>query len=316
MREQKVREIVVEDQAQVLELCRSRPFPDTAFRHPEKTRQGALALVEQAFPLLGSDPKTRALGLFEGEQLMAYTLFRTGEIESITREPQTVMGDYYTPEQEQFEALFSESKKVASSAGDHYLVFDLFSDSPQLEPWAQSLGFVPELIRVVRQVTPDHKGASDDRFRVRRAKELELLFIIKLVSQNSPLYRPAGRTIDPAKLQQGFVNSYSSLSARDNKKVPLLIESVEGGQPLGYLIVEPNRVPGGELTLYIYDIAVLPETRGQGLARYLLGGGESLLARMGGGVFYGDISADNTPAVKTQQALGFSIDSTRYGARL
>lgn len=120
------------------------------------------------------------------------------------------------------------------------------------------------------------------------------------------------------KLQQRFVNLYSEMDPNDKTKVPLVLEERSSKELLGYIILEPRRVfvTQGKLILYIYDIAVSDTAHGKGLSRYLCGGGEALLAKMGGGVFFGDISADNVLAVGAQKGLGFQLDSTRWGLRL
>lgn len=273
------------------------------------------AQLETFFSSEVVQPNLIAKVLLEGEDICGFLLLEVNEEESITKQSQTLICDYMASTYSQFECLMQAACAEAGIFGNEYVVVSNYSDCEEQSEWLERFGFHQELLRVARFVEPNHQAAEDPDYRIRRATDNDILFIMRLVAGNSPIYCPANREVDKALIQQGFVNSYTTLSPREKKRVPLVLVDRESDDPVGYIILEPGRVLGGErtLTLYIYDIAVAPEIPRRGLSRFLCGGGEMLLAKMGGGVFYGDISADNDLAVGAQKGLGFTVDSTRWG---
>lgn len=253
--------------------------------------------------------------LEEAGKVVGFLLLQRHEVESITREKQSLLCDYHAQSWEQFAFLMEQARAFTAQGGDTFLIGWNYSDSRQKAEWLERFGFRRELVRAVKVVPAGCRGYEHPDYRMRPATTNDTTFIMRLVAENSPIYCPAHRDVDIAKVQAGFVNAYSSLGLRNKKKMPLIFEHKESEEPVGYLIVEPGRAVGPDkrLILYIYDIALAPELGRRGLSRALCGAGETLLGGMGGGVYYGDISADNVPALGAQKSIGFEVDSVRWG---
>lgn len=314
-----LREVRLSDKSSLLKLCNERPYPDSLFMEKEPMRETVAGNLEQFFQSEAAPQELTIRVLEEDGQVCGFIILDVNDQESITKQAQTLICDYHVKSWEQFEYLFQWAAETARDAGGEYLVVSNYSrGGEQNQAWLEKLGFQPELLRVARYIEAGQTGAAHPDYRVRKATDNDMLFIMRLVANNSPIYCPAGREVDRELIQAGFVSAYTSIGPRNKKRVPLILEERATGEPLGYIIVDPGKVIGATktVTLYIYDIAVAPEAPTRGLSRYLCGGGETLLGRMGGGVFFGDISADNQLAVGAQKGLGFEVDSIRWGLKL
>ena len=315
----RLREVQAKDRAALLRLCRERPYPRSLFMGEDDMREVVSKHLDELFGGALKPPNLLAKVLVDGEdEVVGFLLLEVNQVESITKQLQTAMCDYHARDQEEFAILVEGARLEAASRNNEYLVVSNFTDFGERVAWLEACSFRPELLRVARAILAEHGAAEHPNYRVRKAGDNDMLFIMRLVAGHSPIYCPAHRPVDKEKIQQGFLMAYTTISPRDKKRVPLIIEDKTSGEPLGYIILEPGRVLGGDrrLTLYIYDIAVDSEVPVRGLSRYLCGGGEKLLARMGGGVFYGDISADNELALGAQRGLGFEVDSVRWGVKI
>lgn len=313
-----VRSLQSEDRAALRAICQSRGYPESIFLTPEQRRAKVLEILDRHFLDLANHPETRCQVVEEDGEVTAYALCLAQQVEGTTGDLQTDLLDFYSPTPRQFEPLIARVKEVARSDGDSYLVSQVFSSQKREAMWLAKAGFRVEQHRNCREIAPTDQAPEHPDYRLRRARQSEMLFIMRLGMTHSPLYTPAGRPIDPAAVQARFLSVYSELDVRDKKKVPLVLVHREVDIPVGYIILQPKRVdiPKGKLTLYIYDVAVGEEVKGQGLGRYLDYGGMNLLARMGGGIYFGDTPGENVLAQSAAEALGFQADSKRWGFAL
>ncbi len=307
-----VREVVEQDRQQILALVEQRDYPDSVFFGPEVIRPEIHRFLDACLQTSREGYRIRLFAAEREDGLIGYLMGFVGERESITGQPQMWVADCWARAQETYHRLLDRAALEASQWGDQFLVAYSYSSSPQASERLADYGFHPELIRVVKRVEPQEEGARHPDYRVRAARPNDKMFVLALISEHSPIYVPAGRNIEPSSMRKNFVGSYVDLSMTDPKRVVLILEQKESRQALGYIILEPNKTYRS-LTLYIYDIAVEPGLRGKGLSHFLMGQAETLLGRMGGGVLFGDVSADNQQAVGAQKGLGFQVDSTRWG---
>lgn len=310
-----VRNATLQDRASVLELCLKRDYPHSTFLGKDQMKKVVSGHLAAFFGSSEHSLKLVAKVLEEQEQIVGFLLLEVNEQESITKQSQTVICDYHAADADQFHQLVRSALEVASENKDEYLIVSNYEDFSARVCWLEEVGFKQEILRVAKVVSPSHQAAEHPNFRIRKATDNDMLFIMRLVADHSPMYCPANRGVDKELVQRGFLQAYTSITPRNKKRVPLILEDKRCKDLAGYIILEPGRVfgEGGALTLYIYDIAIAPEITDKGLSRYLCAGGERLLAQMGGGVLFGDISADNRLAVGAQKGLGFSLDSTRWG---
>jgi hypothetical protein len=313
-----VRPLAVDDRAGLRAMCEKRDYPDSIFLTPAERKAKVIAVLEKNFDSLHAHPNLRCLVVEEAGRLVGYSLSLAGDLEGTTGDRQTDLLDFYTPTPRQFEPLIARVKEQARADGDAYVVCTVYHSQKREAMWLAKEGFRVESLRNCREIAPDSVSPEHPRYRLRRARQSEVMFIMRLVMTHSPLYAPAGRPVDPHAIAMRFLSVYSELNVRDKKKVPLIMAERETDIPVAYMILQPKRVeiPHGKLTLYTYDVAVGEEAKGQGLGRYLNFGGMNLMARMGGGIFYGDTPADNTIAQSASEALGFRPDSKRWGFAL
>ncbi|MGE0491648.1 MAG: N-acetyltransferase family protein [Vulcanimicrobiota bacterium] len=309
-----VREGGPEDLEALLELARTKVY----YRSHLLERGELQELTEGMLKyLVGSDASVRVLLADDDGEVGGYFLLKTGEVESITREPQTLIADYGLVEPDCFEALLDRADEIGRQVGDRYLVVHtLYLSEP--EEWFCLAGFTAEISRTVKRIEPGARAPQHPRFPVRRARPNDQMFIMWLNTQCSPVYLPAGREVDRLKISQGFLESYAELKIGDPNHLYFIADDQKSGDPVGFLILQLGRLTVGrkDLTAYVYDIAAHPDFRGNGISYYLLGNGEQALGEAGGGYLIGDISMGNPIAIKTSESLGFHQDSRRWGRPL
>ena len=313
-----VRPLESDDRAALRAMCAGRTFPDSIFLSPEQRKAKVLSILDSRFDTLKAQPNVRCHVVEEEGALVGYAICVAREMEGTTGDLQTELLDFHVPTPRQFEPLIRAVKETARRDGDAYVVSSVFASQKREAMWLAKEGFIVEQVRNCREIAPDSVSPEHPRYRLRKARQSEILFIMRLVMTHSPLYVPAGRPIDPQEIAARFLAVYSELDVRDKKKVPLVLAERETDFPVAYMILQPKRVevPNGKLTLYTYDVAVGEEAQGLGLGRYLNFGGMNLMAKMGGGIFFGDTPADNTIAQSASEALGFLPDSKRWGLSL
>lgn len=313
-----VRHLLPTDAGALKVVCATRPFPESIFLSAEERRAKVLEVLDDHEHFLWRAEGMRGLAVEVDGELVGYALFRLGQTEGTTGDLQTELLDFYTRSPLEFEPLLSQVIEQARTAGDSYVVAEVFSPQKREAMWLAKAGFRIEQHRNCRDVPPASVSPEHPRFHLRRAHQREMLFIIRLAMTHSPLYTPAGRKVDPHAVSARFMGVYAEMDVRDKHKVPLVLVENRSDLPVGYIILQPKRVeiPGGKLTLYTYDVAVGEEAHGQGLGRYLSFGAMNLMAKMGGGILYGDTPADNKLAQSASEGLGFRSDSHRWGLGL
>lgn len=313
-----IRPLQNDDREGLLALCQKRTFPESVFLTSEERRRHVIASIERNFETLTTTPEVRCLVIEEEGEIVGSSLCMANTEEGTTGDRQTDLMDFHAPSPRHFEPLLEHILRQAKADGDAYVVSHIFDSQKREAMWLAKAGFRVESFRNAQEVAAGAVFPEHPNFRLRRARQSEVLYIMKLVITHSPLYAPAGRPVDSKAISARFLGVYSELDVKDKKKVSLIMAHRETDEPVGYMILQPKRVeiPQGKLTLYNYDIAVGEEAKGQGLGRYFNFGGMNLLAKMGGGVFFGDTPADNSIAQSASEALGFRPDSKRWGLSL
>ncbi len=93
-----------------------------------------------------------------------------------------------------------------------------------------------------------------------------------------------------------------ALEAELDNECSHMLSAVENGRAVGYVLLY---IVAGEAD--IVRVAVLPEFRGQGIARALL---QQALSKVGGAVFL-DVRESNIPAINLYKSLGFEDTGVR-----
>ncbi|MFA5506037.1 MAG: hypothetical protein WC314_21290 [Vulcanimicrobiota bacterium] len=313
-----VRPLRFEDREDLRTFCEQREYPDSVFASPELARRLTLEDFEPAFESVMAQDEIFSLVAVLRGKIVGYVLGRLNETESITQDPQTEIINYSVSAQPVFHMLMAESVRLAREAGDHYLVCHTTETQEREKRWAEAFGLKTELYRTYMTVKAGESFPSHPEYLVRRARDHEMLFVMSVVANHSPAYIPAHRPVDKKAVQAGFVDSYSSIRSNDKKKVPLVLYHKPSGDLLGYMILMPQRLfrGRGPLAMYMYDIAIGSLGEGKGLSRWLALGSKALMAKMGGGLLFGDVSPENKLALSATLALGSRIDSRRWGIKV
>lgn len=314
----RVESLTVDDRVDLLGYLQQREYPKSVFAEPAFLKKLSLDAFEATFGAVFEHEEIEALIARDGNSVVGFTLFQYHEVESITRENQTVFLDLSCKDQDVFNLLVGRAVKMAREKGDPYLVYHTYETQFYERKWAKDFGMHPELLRTYMSVKKGDKVERHPDYILRKAESHELLFIMKVVSQHSPAYIPANRPVDRKQIQEWFVQAYARLKVTDKKKVPLVLERRSTGDLMGYMILQPQRLFAGKgpVGMYTYDIAIGPNGAGLGLSRYLAEGSKELMEKMGGGFLYGDVSPENRLALSATLALGSKIDSRRWGFKL
>lgn len=313
-----VRPVELVDKAGLREFCQNRKHPDSAFISAEEMKRHSLRTLDQSFEALAELEELDCWVALKDQRPIGYLIAQSGQTESITGESQTVVLEAAAANKAAFDRLLEVAVARAREAEDDYIVIYTYQTQKVEQLWVHAFGFKQELLRHYLEARPGQNFDHHPDYQLRPAAEHELLFILRVVADHSPAYIPGNRPVDELEIRKGFVNSYTDLSVRDRKKVPCVLAARSGEELVGYIILKPGRMLGdtGPLGLYVYDIAIGSQGHGKGLSRYLVSGTQELLKKMGGGFIYGDVSATNSLAVSAQRALGFQLDSIRWGMAL
>ena len=314
----RIEPLAVDDRGDLQSYLQLREYPKSVFAEPDFLKKLTLDAFDQTFEAIFQHQELEALLARDDDKVVGFALFQYHEVESITREKQTVFVDLSCRDQEVFNLLLSRASEMARAKGDPYLVYHTYETQFYERKWAKDFGMQPELLRTYMSVKKGDTVERHPDYILRKAQSHELLFIMKVVSQHSPAYIPANRPVDRKKIQEWFVQAYARLPVTDKKKVPLVLERRSTGDLMGYMILQPQRIFGdkGPVGMYTYDIAIGPNGAGLGLSRYLAEGSKELMEKMGGGFLYGDVSPENRLALSATLALGSKIDSRRWGFKL
>lgn len=293
-------------------------FPHSAFLSSQGKYEMTLRHFETSFESILTESDCCAVLAVEYGNILGIVVIKTGRKESITQEKQSEILELISDGQETFRELLILAAKEARKAGDAYLVYHTLESQALEKSWAKEFGFQTELVTTYIKIPAGESFESHPDYRLRKAEEHEILFILGVITDHSPAYIPAHRVIDKEEIQASFLDSYSELSSQDKKRVPLVLERISSGALLGYIILQPNRLLGktGPLTMYLYDIAIGPKGYGLGLSRWIELGAKQLMSKMGGGFLYGDVSPANKIAMSANLSWGTQIDSRRWGLKL
>lgn len=251
-----VRPLSTDDFTDLVALCARRPFPESVFFTPEERRSNLLKALDERFSSFWSVPGASCLVVAQEGRITGYALSLANQIEGITGELQTELLDFYCPTPFEFEPLLAEVVAGARENHDSYLVCQVFSGQKREALWLSKAGFGVEQNRNFREIHPTSLAPEHPDYRLRRAQQREMMYVIRMAMKYSPLYTPAGRNVDPQEVSRRFLSVYSQMDVRDKKKVPLVLAERATDLPVGYIILQPKQIAGTKrrLTLYTYDV--------------------------------------------------------------
>jgi hypothetical protein len=226
-----------------------------------------------------------------------------GQTDFSTGQPETVV-----VEQIGFDGpMLDFLKKRARAWGDEFLAVRHFPEDEPLGAALSSLGLAPELTRITRGTAPLLEVSGG----VRPLANGDRPFVSRLHVECSPFYRSSNR--QGADL--GAIDALSHYLGLDLNRYPGWVDESRRG----YVLLE--RDFGLDLLerkgVYLYDIAVRPQSWGQGLAVSLHEAAMRGAAELGYQTVIGDIAFANERAFRVAtEKLGYQVEWRRWGVNL
>lgn len=304
------------DLAALEELRGAVKYPGSHFFDRESYHQTAIQRLRECLPHLHEFPDHRCLVLVQDERPVGYLLFEVDHEHGVTHELQAQLLDYAVFSFEALEALVHRARKIVAAFENVYLVVDLPAADKRTQLWFYRCGFRAEQHRAVKLIARGHRGAASPDFRIRKAENSDLPFILEVHSAYTGAYLPAGRDTDLETLEFRYQLFYLGLDL-DNKADSThyqILEEASSGRPAGYIFIKEGPVFGATPSFYVYDVAIAPAYAGRGLSRYMIGAAETLAGREGA-LLYGDGSL-STPVIASWHAqMGYQIDTYLFSLR-
>ncbi len=264
----------------------------------ELRREADLQALEQFWSgWLANDQVTLLVGT-ESFAIAAHsqTDFATGQPETIVVE-QVGLDD----------SMLQLLKARARQWGDEFLALRHYPEDLGLGLLLPELGMAPELTRITRATAP----LRPVELKVRPARARDRAFMSRLHIECSPFYRSSNRQV----ADLGALDALSNYLSLDLQHYLGWVDE----HRQGYVLLERDFTLDllDRKGVYLYDIAVRPDSWGKGLAVALH---ESAMAgawALGYETVIGDIAFENERAfwVATEK-LGYQVEWSRWGVNL
>ena len=205
------------------------------------------------------------------------------------------------------EEMLRQLAERAVQWGDEFLAFRHYPEEKELGQQLPELGLAPELTRVTRATTALHPVTVP----VRPASSRDRAFMGRLHVEFSPFYRSSNRKgVDPDAME--VLSHYLSL---DLQRYLGWVDE----QRQGYVLLQRD-FPLDLLErkgVYLYDIAVDPNSWGRGLAVSLHEASMRGARESGYQTVVGDIAFENERALwVATEKLGYQVEWQRWGRNL
>lgn len=264
----------------------------------ELRRQADLTALEQFWSgWLANDQVTLLVGP------ECFALAAHAQSDFATGQPETILVEQVGLNAEVLGFLLERARKWQ----DEFLALRHYPEDTELGELLPRLGLAPELTRVVRSTQP----VREVRQPVRPARARDRGFMSRLHVEHSAFYRSSNR--EGAEL--GTLDALAHYLSLDLKRYLGWVD--EGGQ--GYVLLERDFTLDllQRKGVYLYDIAVRPESWGQGLAVSLHEAAMAGVAELGYETVVGDIAYENERAFWVAvEKLGYGVEWRRWGVNL
>ncbi len=301
----KVRKARPEDLDSLTELKRRMPYPGSLFT--DEATFYAEACERLKILLQEERPDWRVLVLTQNEQQTGYLVFMADDEHGVTHQLQSLIVDYAVFSFEALEKLTQRARKIVTAFENLYLVTELPAEDKRLQLWFFRCGFRPEQNRAARRFPLGYQGKSSPAYVIRKARQVDLPFILETHAAYPEAYRPAGRDVDLETIEFRYQLTYAAFDLdNDNDTLYFILEEASTKIQAGYMIVKLTPIG-----LYIYDVAVAPKYGGRGLSAYLIGHAETLAGKEGS-VLYGDGSLGTRTIASWHAQMGYTVDTIRF----
>ncbi len=198
-------------------------------------------------------------------------------------------------------------RERAGQWGDEFLALRHYPEDTALGDLLPELGLAPELTRVVRSTQP----LCQVRQAVRPARARDRGFMSRLHVEHSAFYRSSNRV----GAELGTLDALTHYLSLDLMRYLGWVDEASRG----YVLLERDFSLDllERKGVYLYDIAVRPESWGQGLAVSLHEAAMAGAAELGYATVVGDIAYENERAFWVAvEKLGYAVEWRRWGVNL
>ena len=257
----------------------------------------------------------------DGGRPLGYLVLATDIEETITKEQQVMIYDFYVSDDETGDEVFAGfidlAKKAAQDRETRYVIVEVPYRNERIEGLFSRHNFFVEMNRIIKEVehhTFENKWQKN--LQVRPGLESDRMFMMLLNAQNSEFLIPKNRKADREHIQQVYFNAYSVMEIENDPLVKVLVaQDKETMRPAGFIILKMSVIDAvsQKPLAYIYDISVHREYWGKYVTQRLMREAENYLMKTKVKVLVGDIANSNPRPLKTAiKSLGFTLHSRRW----
>ncbi|GMU55347.1 MAG: hypothetical protein AMXMBFR33_44930 [Candidatus Xenobia bacterium] len=228
----------------------------------------------------------------------------------ITGDRESVICDLFARHLPEQRSLLECAADAARGYASQFLTIEITPEDSHQREMLEGLGYRLESHRI-SVATADCRPPEGSPYSVRLAEAQDHFSIAVLNSMMLEHTLCAERDYDLSELTFRSMEAiFHQLGRQDAECAALVL--TRGQELVGHLLLELMGQTG-----YIYDLAVAREHWGGTAVRHIMRAGSQLLFQRGVPLLAGDVSACNLRALKfARHALGFSVDSQRFGRRL
>jgi RimJ/RimL family protein N-acetyltransferase len=291
----------------ILRLAERKAYSLWPSQVPEET---GLAFLRG---LRDSDTWTSEYDLFvtdQAQEITGFLVLKKPLVRSITGDRESTICDFFAPEVDLQKRLLECAGEAARKGESQFLTTELSPDDSRRRALLESLGFQLESHRI-SVATAECRFPAESPYAVRPVGQDDAFLIAVLNSTMLSHTLSAGRDYDLSELTfQSMAATMEQVNRQDEYSAGLALTLDQ--EMVGHLLLNIHDRMG-----YIYDLALAQEHWGGTAVRHLMRAGSRLLFERNIPLFVGDVSASNRRAlVVAQRALGFTVDSQRYGLKL
>lgn len=244
------------------------------------------------------------------EGLRGFLVLKKHLTRGITGDRESVICDFFAPHVPDQTSLLDCAADAARSYDSQFLTIEIAPHDKHLREVLEGQGYRLESHRI-SVATADCRPPEASPYSVRLAEAQDHFSIAVLNSMMLEHTLSAERDYDLSELTFRSMEAiFQQLSRQDEGCVALVL--TRGQELVAHLLLELMGETG-----YIYDLAVAREHWGGTAVRHIMRSGSQLLFQRNIPLLAGDVSACNLRALQfARRALGFSVDSQRFGRRL
>lgn len=244
------------------------------------------------------------------EGLTGFLVLKKHLTRGITGDRESVIYDFFALQLPEQKSLLECAAEAARGYASQFLTIEIAPHEKHRRDLLEGLGYRLESHRI-SVATADCRTPEGSPYAVRLAEPQDHFSIAVLNSMMLEHTLCAERDYDLSELTFRSMEAiFHQLNRQDAGCLALVL--TRGQELVGHLLLELMGQTG-----YIYDLAIAREHWGGTAVRHIMRAGSQLLFQRNIPLFVGDVSASNLRALQfARRALGFSVDSQRFGRRL